>query len=86
MSTIAQKWIEQGLEQGLERGKQEGVREGLLTGIEVSLEIKFGEAGLRLLPEIYKIEDVDVLRAVQKAIKTAKTPEGLRRLYQPSAE
>ncbi len=89
MSTVAQKWIEQGqqqgLQQGLEQGKQEGikegVREGLLAGIEVSLEIKFGEEGLRLLPEIYKIEDVDVLRAVQKAIKTAEVAEDLRRIY-----
>jgi len=89
MSTVAQKWIEQGqqqgLQQGLEQGKQEGIkegeREGLLAGIEVSLEIKFGEEGLRLLPEIYKIEDVDVLRAVQKAIKTADVATDLRRIY-----
>jgi hypothetical protein len=57
------------------------VREGLLTGIEVSLEVKFGEEGLRLLPEIYRIEDPEILRAVQKAIRTAQTPEDLRRFY-----
>jgi len=83
MSTIAEKWIEQGLQQGMQQGIQQGVREGLLAGIEVSLELKFGERGLQLLPEIYKIEDVDVLRAVQQTIRSASTPDDLRRIYRP---
>ena len=73
MSTIAQKWLEQ--------GKREGVRKGLLIGIEVSLEIKFGAESLHLLPEIYHIADPGILRVVLKAINTAKTPEDLRRFY-----
>lgn len=61
------------------------MRQGLLAGIEVSLELKFGEAGLQLLPEIYKVEDVDVLRAVQQAIRSASTPDDVRRIYDPDA-
>jgi len=38
--------------------------------------------GLRLLPEITKIEDVGVLKAVHEGIRRAETPEAVRRLYQ----
>lgn len=70
MSTVAEKWIEQGLQQGL------------LDGIELGLELKFGVDGLRLLPEIRKIEDVDVLKAVHEGLKTVSTLDELRRIYQ----
>ena len=45
------------------------------------MELKFGEAWLRLLPEIYKIENVDVLRAVHNGIRTVTTLDALRRIY-----
>lgn len=64
-----------------EEGRQAGVREGLLSGIELGLELKFGDEGLRLLPEIRAVEDIDILRALQQALKTANTPAALRRLY-----
>jgi len=41
----------------------------------------FGSEGLKLLPEIYKIEDVDVLRAVHRALKSVNTLDELRALY-----
>ncbi len=66
---------------GFNRGIQQGIRQGLLAGIELGLELKFGTDGVRLLPEIYKIEDVDVLRAVHEGLKTASTLEELRRIY-----
>jgi hypothetical protein len=66
---------------GREKGRQEGLREGLLVGIEVSLELKFSTAGLQLLPEIRQIQDVEVLRAVSQAIKTATTLDDLRRVW-----
>jgi hypothetical protein len=68
-------------EEGRQLGRQEGVREGLLAGIELGLELRFGDEGLRLLPEIRAIEDIDVLGALQQALKTADTPAALRRLY-----
>ncbi len=70
MATLAEKWVEQGLQQGL------------LSGIEVALDIRFGRKGLGLLPEIYKIEDLNVLRAIHKGLKTVSTPEELRSIYQ----
>jgi hypothetical protein len=55
--------------------------DGLLEGIEFGLKLKFGEAGLRLLPEIKELEDVEKLRAVLRAMETAASPEELRRVW-----
>jgi len=57
--------------------------EELLAGIELGLELKFGAAGLQLLPEIQQLTDVEVLRAVRQAIKTAASPDELRRVWAP---
>jgi hypothetical protein len=88
MSTIAEKWVEQGMQRGMRQGMQQGVeqgrREGLLAGIELGLKLKFGTEGLRLLPELYRIEDVGLLRAVHEGIETASTPAELRRIYRPA--
>lgn len=81
MSPIVQEWLERGIEEGLQQGLQQGRREGLLDGIELGLELRFGTDGLRLLPEIRKIEDVDVLRAVHAGLKTANNLDELRRIY-----
>jgi hypothetical protein len=77
VSTIAEKWVEQGmqhcLQQGMQQGLAQGRREGILAAIEFGLELKFGFEGTLLLPEIFKIKDVDVLRAVQQAVKMAES-------------
>jgi hypothetical protein len=65
----------------MERGMREGVREGLLAGIKLGLKLRFGDDGLAMLPEIYKIEDTDVLRTVHEALETVRTPTDLRRFY-----
>jgi hypothetical protein len=41
---------------------------------------------LRLLPEIYKLEDVDVLRAIHEGLKTVATVEELRQIYAMDGE
>ncbi|HIC88036.1 MAG TPA: hypothetical protein EYP04_01335 [Anaerolineae bacterium] len=75
-------WVfKRGVEQELQQGIQQGIRQGLLAGIELGLKLKFNGEGLRLLPEIYKIEDVDVLRAIHEGIETVDTLEELRRIY-----
>jgi hypothetical protein len=58
-----------------------GMEKGLLEGIEVSLDLKFGEEGLKLIPEIKELGDHEVLRAVLQAIKTAASPDDLRRVW-----
>ena len=76
-----QQGIQQGIQQGMQQGIRQGIQQGLLDGIKVGLKLRFGTEGLRLLPEIAKIKDVDVLRAVQEGLETAESIEDLRRLY-----
>ncbi len=57
--------------------------EALLEGIEQCLELKFGAAGLQLMPEIRQLTDVEILRTILQAIKTAASPEELRRVWAP---
>ncbi len=87
MPTVAEQWREQGLQQGLQQGHlqglQQGIRQGLLKAIEVGLELRFGVDGLRLLPEIRKLDDVDVLETIAEGAKTLTTIDEVRRLYQP---
>jgi predicted transposase YdaD len=55
-----------------EEGRQEGIQQGLLEGIEALLEIKFGERGLKLVPDIRKILETERLRRIKEAIKVSR--------------
>jgi len=74
--------IERGIEQGLEQGQILGLRQGQLDAIALGLELKFGADGLRLLPEISKIEDLDMLRAIREGLKVTSSLDELRSIYQ----
>jgi hypothetical protein len=58
-----------------------GVVEGLLRGIEVALDVKFGAAGLELMPELRQIRDPELLDKVLARIKTADSADDLRRVW-----
>lgn len=85
MPTLAQQWMAEGRiegrTKGLQEGQVQGTRSGLLTGIEVALDLKFGAAGLALLPEIRAIPDVALLEAVLSAIRGASSVDELRAVY-----
>jgi len=70
---VADAWREEGIEIGEARG--------LLAAIELGLELKFGQAGLELLPSLRQVENLNVLRALYAGIKTAQTLDELRTLY-----
>jgi len=76
-----QQGIQQGRQQGIQEGLQQGIRQGLLAGIKLGLKLKFGSESVRLLPEIYKIKDVDVLQAIYDGIEMVDTLEELRHIY-----
>ena len=50
----------------------------------MGLELKLGAEGLGWLAEIRKIQDTDVLKAIQAGLKTVTTLDELRRIYQPA--
>jgi hypothetical protein len=57
-----------------------GMEKGLLRGIEALLRVKFGAAGLELMPEIREIRDHVLLEKILDRTETAASPDDLRRI------
>ena len=74
-------WYQEILQQGQQQGQQQGLKQGLLSGIALGLELKFGAAGLELMPEIRVLSDVERLMAIQEGIKTVNSLEELQEIY-----
>jgi hypothetical protein len=72
---------EAGREEGREEGRREGVLEGLLMGIEAVLNARFGAASHEVLPDIRRLTDVAVVRAIQTRALSASSLEEIRQLY-----
>ncbi len=53
----------------------------LLRGIEVALEVKCAAAGLGLMPELRPPRDPELLDKAPAKIKTADSPDDLRRVW-----
>ncbi len=74
MSTIAERWVEQGLAQGLERGLERGVRQGALrTAREMLLDVveaRFGGISAKVAAQIAEIENASYLKALVKRAAT----------------
>ncbi|AFZ24117.1 hypothetical protein Cylst_1863 [Cylindrospermum stagnale PCC 7417] len=57
---------------------QRGKKEERLSSIELSLEVKFGNEGLKFMPTISEISDLETLKTIQRSILTVETLEELR--------
>jgi len=62
-----------------------GMRRGLRRGIEGMLRVRFGEEGLKLMPEIREIHEEEKLEAILTALETAANLDEVRRLWAPPA-
>ncbi len=63
------------------------LRQGVLKAIAAfGLELKFGNEGRRLYPEIVKIEDPYALEAISQAIKEENCLEEIQRISKLSSE
>jgi hypothetical protein len=62
-----------------------GHRRGLRMGIESLLRVRFGDEGLKLMPEIREIHEEEKLEAILKALETAASVDEVRRLWSPPA-
>ena len=69
----------------LNAAKKEVIEEGrlkeILNGIELGLDLKFGEPGLKLVPEINKISQLKTLLAIHNGIRSSDSVEQLRKIY-----
>jgi flagellar biosynthesis/type III secretory pathway protein FliH len=72
------KGLLKGKEEGFKEGLQEGIQEGLREAIELGLKLKFGVEGLKLLPEIEKVKEVELLKAIKEAIEVATSIEEIK--------
>jgi hypothetical protein len=63
-----------------------GLERGLLEGIEALLTVRFGPEGLKQLPEIRGLPDVESIRRTLHAIETAASSEEVRRSWAPAED
>ena len=61
--------------------EQVAERRALRQGIEVALKIRFGDEGLKLMPEIREIYDQEQLRTILTSLETIASPNEVRRLW-----
>jgi hypothetical protein len=58
---------------------------GLRRGIQSLLKVRFGDEGLKLMPEIQTVYEQDKLIAILEALETAATLDEVRRIWSPPA-
>ncbi len=61
--------------------ERRGRAKGLHCGIEFVLKMRFGQDGLRLVPEVKEIYDEAQLEAILNSLETAATPDEVRRVW-----
>ncbi len=78
VSTIERFAEEKGKAEGKAEGLEEGEAKGLREAIVLGLKLRFGPAGLKLLPRIRGVDEAKALRAILTAVHKAKTIDALR--------
>lgn len=80
MDKTFERLIQQGRTVGLQEGLQQGHLAGLQEGVAWDIEARFGTAGLALLPQLQRIQDLDALRKIRRELPHMTGLAELRRL------
>lgn len=59
-----------------------GKSQGILLAIQLGLQLKFGEIGLSLMPEINQIQDLELLEKIANNLLVVSSLEELKQTYQ----
>lgn len=73
-------WYQEILREGEARGEARGDLRGILSSIEINLELKFGNNGLQLMPQITEINDIERLKTILRNVVTANNIEELQQI------
>ncbi|WP_413173920.1 Rpn family recombination-promoting nuclease/putative transposase [Anabaena azotica] len=71
-------WYQEILQQGEKQGEEKGEKKDRISSIELCLEVKFGDEGLKIMPKISEISDLETLKTIQRSILTVENLEELR--------
>ncbi len=71
-------WYQEILQQGEQQGEQKGEKKDRLSSIGLCLEVKFGNEGLKFMPKISQISDLETLKTIQRSILTVASLQELR--------
>jgi hypothetical protein len=55
----------------------------MCEGITSLLKVRFGDEGLKLMPEIHEISEEDKLRSILNALETDTSLDEVRRIWSP---
>jgi predicted transposase YdaD len=75
-------WYQEILKEGEKIGIDLVIKQEIISSIEFGLELKFGSAGLQLLDEISKLDNLDILRQIKNALRSANNLDEIRQIYQ----
>jgi hypothetical protein len=71
--------IEKGRKEGREEGREQGRREGLIQALTLGLRLRFGEEGLKLLPDVQKITSSALLGNLVEVLPRVSSKEDFER-------
>jgi hypothetical protein len=76
MSTVAEKWVEEGMEKGLQQGMQQGVLKAAREAVIDILEVRFDVVPQSIIKAVMEVDEPEVLkRLYRKAVTLASLEE-----------